>query len=484
MRLTIRQLFVFLLFIGIFLMTLRPIADPDFWWHLRTGELIVQTRAIPHIDPFSFTKTGTPWVAHEWLTELIIYGLYRLGGYALLILVFSIVITGAFLLTYLRTPSPARPYIAGFCLLLGALSTAPTWGVRPQMLSLLITSIFLYFLDVYIKQQKIKTLIWLPLITVVWVNLHAGYLLGLAVVAIYIAGWAIDILRTLIVEKRGPYKQELYPILNLCAALALCIPAALANPNGYRILLYPFETLTSPSMAQFIQEWFSPDFHQIIWQPLAVLILALIGAGMLGRKSLSPTKILLVVAFGYLALRSMRNVPLFAIVAAPVLAEQIDSLIHLSAGTGELPRPIRWFAGALLVLVLMITGLRFIQVARQQIKTEADAYPKQAVDWIAQNKPAGNLYDTYAWGGYLIWRLYPDYRVFIDGRADVYGDKFIYDYINIYRGQPGWDASLAAAEVNLVLIEPDSGLANAIEQSSGWRIAYQDKLSIVFERIP
>ncbi|TSA47964.1 MAG: hypothetical protein D4R46_00320, partial [Chloroflexi bacterium] len=143
MRLTIRQVFFILLFLGLFLMTLRPIADPDFWWHLRTGQLIVQTHAIPHTDPFSFTNSGKPWVAHEWLSELLMYVLYRLGSYGLLIFVFSLIITGAFLLAYLRSPQESLPYVAGFTLLLGAIATAPTWGARPQMISLFISSLFL-----------------------------------------------------------------------------------------------------------------------------------------------------------------------------------------------------------------------------------------------------------------------------------------------------------------------------------------------------
>ena len=104
MRLNLRQVFFLILILGLFLMTLRPIADPDFWWHLRTGQLIVQTHTIPHFDPFSFTNNGKPWVAHEWLSEVFMYSLYRIGGYGLLIFVFSIVICGAFILAYLRSP--------------------------------------------------------------------------------------------------------------------------------------------------------------------------------------------------------------------------------------------------------------------------------------------------------------------------------------------------------------------------------------------
>ena len=482
MHLTIRRVFFIFLFFSLFLMTLCPIADPDFWWHLRTGQLIVQTHAIPNIDPFSFTNSGKPWVAHEWLSELLIYGLYRLGSYGLLIFAFSLVITGAFLFAYLRSPQESRPYIAGFTLLLGAIATAPTWGARPQMLSLLITSLFLYLLDRYRKEDKLKYIIPLPWITLVWVNLHAEYFLGLAIVAIYIAGGLIDLLKTKLQKKESPNAPTLKSILTLCAVLGVSILATFANPNGLHILLYPFQTLTSQAMQQFIQEWFSPDFHHLEWQPLAWFILALIGAGMLAKKPISPTKILLTLFFGYAALRSMRHVPLFAIAAIPILAEQIDSLVRVRSEVIPPSWLRKWIVPILLVCIVLVVGLRFVQVVQGQSKSEAGTFPKAAVDWIAENQPEGNLFNSYNWGGYIIWRLYPQYPVYIDGRADVYGDKFLYAYMDVYRARPGWEQALDTQAVRLVLVEPESGLAGLLRQSSGWKIVYEDQLSVVFER--
>ncbi len=482
MRPTIRQVFFILLFLGLFLMTLYPIVDPDFWWHLRTGQLILQTHAIPHSDPFSFTNSGKPWVAHEWLSELFIYELYRLGSYGLLIFVFSLVITGAFLLAYLRSPQESRPYVAGFTLLLGAIATAPTWGARPQMISLFITSLFLYLLDRYRTERKLKYIIPLPLITLVWVNLHAGYFLGLAIVSIYIAGDLVDLLKAELQKTASLEAPTLKSILILCAVLGVSILATLANPNGLHILLYPFQTLTSPAMQQFIQEWFSPDFHQLEWQPLAWFILAFIGAGMLAKKPISPTKILLTLFFGYAALRSMRFVPLFAIAAIPILAEQVDSLVRIRFEVKPSRRLQKWIVPILLVCTVLVVGLRFVQVVQGQSKSEAGTFPKTAVDWIVKNQPEGNLFNSYGWGGYLIWRLYPQYPVYIDGRADVYGDKFIFAYMDVYRARPGWEQALDTQAVHLVLVEPESGLASALRQSSSWQVVYEDQISVVFAR--
>jgi hypothetical protein len=483
MRFTTRRIFFVVLFLGLFLMTLRPIADPDFWWHLRTGQLIFQTHAIPHTDPFSYTKTGAAWITHEWLSEMLIFGLFRLGGYGLLIFFFSILISAAFLFSYKRSPAETRPFVAGFVLVLAAISSAPTWGVRPQMISLFITSLFLFLLDAYRREGKYLFLIPLPVITLLWVNLHAGYLIGLALISIYILGGLIEIFLT---EFRNCEKTGNMPtiksILILVGFLVACILAALANPNGIKIIIYPFQTLVSPSMQQFIQEWFSPDFHQLIWQPFACLILALIGASMVSRKSVSPTNILLSLLLGYAALRSMRNIPLFTIAIIPVLSEQIGSLVKIPPERPAQSRMFRLLVPILLFCLVLVVSLRFVQVVRAQSRTEIENFPKAAVDWLLENKPQGNLFNSYSWGGYLIWRMYPEYRVYIDGRADLYGDKFIFDYTTVFRAEPGWENKLIGQAVKVVLIESDAPLSSMLRQSQGWQIAYTDRISTIFIR--
>lgn len=483
MRLTLRQVFFILLFLVLFLMTLYPITDPDFWWHLRTGQLILQTHAIPHTDPFSFTSIGKPWVAQEWLSEVFMFGLYRIGSYGLLIFVFSLIITGAFLLSYLRSPRKSRPYVAGFTLLLGAFATWPTWGVRPQMISLLLTSLFLYMLDRHQVEGKLKFIVPLPVIMLVWVNLHAGYILGLIIIAIYVAGSLIELLKEKLQKTKSLNALPLNSTLMLSATLGASILATLVNPNGLRILLYPFLSLTSQATQQFIQEWFSPDFHQLIWQPLAWFILAIIIAGMLRKQGISASKILLTLVFVYAALRSMRYVPLFAIVTIPILSEQIGSFFEIQPEVKKPSRQFNWLIPIVMVCSVAVISICFVHVVQQQPKSEAEDFPKAAVDWIAENHPEGNIFNSYYWGGYIIWRLYPQYQVYVDGRAfDVYGDKFLYDYMDIYRAQSNWEEALDKQAVRLVVVDPKSGLASALRQSSGWEIVYEDQLSVLFDK--
>jgi len=180
MKISLRNLFLIILFSSIFYLSLRPIIDQDFWWHLRTGQLMEQTKAILRVDPFSWTARGNPWITHEWLSELFIYQIFELGSYQLLTITFSLLITASLGFSYLRCPPESKPYVAGFSLLLVAIASGPLWGVRPQMITLLFTSLFLYLLDRYRRNGQLRTLTPIPLIMLLWVNLHAGYILGIA----------------------------------------------------------------------------------------------------------------------------------------------------------------------------------------------------------------------------------------------------------------------------------------------------------------
>jgi hypothetical protein len=484
MKLSIRRSFFILMLLGLFVMTIRPIADPDFWWHLKTGQIIIQNHSIPNTDPFSYTKAGQPWITHEWLSELIIYELFAVGNYWALILVFSIFITISFLLAYFRSPKGSRPYIAGFALLLGAISSAPTWGVRPQIFSLLLVSLFVLLIDRFINSGKLGFIYPLPLLMLLWVNLHAGYFLGLVVIGIFIFGCLGEIVLPEFFRDNHPgidiSANRL--LIVLLIVLGLSILAALANPNGIKIILYPFQTLTSPSMQKLIQEWMSPDFHQIIWQPFAWIILGLIGFGLLSKKRLRFTDILLITFFGYGALIAMRNEPFFAIVSIPILSNIVSDIVTVPVEKHSPQRLLNFTAPIIIIIAFAAIVFQFVRVVRSQRETEVKLFPQGAVTWLLSNKPQGNIFNKYSWGGFLIWKAYPEYRVFIDGRADVYGDAFIFNYINIYQAEPGWEQQLIDKNISVVLVDTNSPIANELKQSLTWKISYQDTLSTIFTR--
>jgi len=481
MRPTVAATFTILLFLGIFIIATKNVSDPDFWWHLRAGQYIVETRTIPHEDPsFSDTAHGREWVAEEWLSEVVFWKVFQLGGLPLLSLFFSVLITSAFALAYLR--SPAKPYLAGFATLLGALASLPILGVRPQMFTLLFLSVYVHILETFFVKPRWAILAGLPLVMLLWVNLHGGFFLGLAVMFGYLAGKGFELAFRIFPDDEAAPRYGPRDLWLLAAALAVCVAVVGVNPNGFRMLSYPFETLSNPAIQRYLVEWLSPDFHEAGWQPLLVLLFGLLGSGMYVRRRFSPTHIGLILTSGYAALRSVRNVPLFSLLAIPILAAQAEKLAPLHSSSQPAPRPIQWALGGVLLLALGATMVSVTTLLGRQSRLIQQANPVAAADWILENRPEGKIYNTYHWGGYLIWRLFPAYGVIVDGRSDLYSPEFIEEYVDTYYARPGWAEFLKRNDVRIVLIEPGSLLAAQLGQSPEWREVFADDLSILFEK--
>jgi hypothetical protein len=483
-------LLVIVIMAVIFTLAAQPITDPDFWWHLKTGQYIVETRTIPHTDIFSTLRFGSEWVAHEWLSETLIYGIFHALGYGGLIVVFSIVITAAFWIAYQRCRQLARhPYVSGLALLLGAAATMPTWGVRPQMFSLLFASIFISFLDRYSRREAMPWIWWLAPLMILWVNLHAGFALGLVLIVLTIAGLLLDWL----LLRKDSFANVWRRARPLCWLLIICVAAVLLNPNGRRIYSYPFETLSSQAMMQYIQEWRSPNFHNPLFQALALLLLATFSALALSNIRPRPGQMLLLAATAWATLRSARNVAFFALVATPLLAEHSWTFITSHRWgrwldkTEKRERDERSTSKIvlnvlLLMLALVVVTLGVGRAVKEQPVVEAQEFPAAAVDFIRERKPPQPIFNEYVWGGYLIWRLYPDYRVYIDGRADVNGDELMKEFLAVNDGKPAWRESLENRGIRTVLVKPDAALASLLRQDSGWRKVFEDKQAVIFVR--
>jgi hypothetical protein len=486
--LSTRRLLVFVLLAAIFTLTAGQITDPDFWWHLRTGQLIFETRAIPHTDIFSFTAQGKEWVTHEWLAEVLIYAVYKWSGWGGLVVSFSLLTTAALWVAYRRAATVApHPYVAGASLLVGALATAPMWGVRPQMISFLFTSIYVAVLGDYARGGGAKKLWRLVPLMLVWVNMHGGYALGLALVGLTGAGVVLDELMGERRERRLLCRQR--PLLLLFAACVLVVPL---NPNGLRMFSYPFETLNSHAMHAYIDEWLTPNFHLIISQPFALLLFATFAALALSPKKVRAGELLLLCVAAYAALRAWRNIPLFGLVAIPVLAEHAWQLLTSRAWWRWLTVAERRETGAkawvqlalnVLLLICLPAGLCVANVANvmaRQASVEAEKYPAAAVEFLRAHPESGAIYNEYGWGGYLIWKLYPQREVYIDGRADVYGDAFMEEALQTMAGERDWRAPLERYGVRTVMIKPNSPLASLLRQDAGWRSVYEDRQAVVF----
>ena len=474
-RLTFRQVFPLAFFLMIFALAVRQSAfiDPDLWWHLQTGQDIVAAKAIPQTDIYSFTKAGSEWVTHEWLSEVVIYAVYRVSGWAGLLAVFAGFVTAAFYLVYRRCPG--KPYIAALAILLAVSASSPLFGVRPQMITLLLASTFITFLTSYANDGKSTRLYWMAPLMLLWVNLHAGYALGLGLIGLYLI--------TLVLDR----KWNLIP--RLVIALIACAAVVPLNPNGFRMFSYPLETLRSPSMAAFIQEWASPNFHQPMFVPLALFLFLLVAVLASSSKRLRASEVFLLFVTGLAALRSARHIPIFALIAAPIFAQQLWELmlargweLRLNAPQGSEPRTAALFATLLLLAPAVLDIALIKHFVTNQAVYEAKNYPQAAVNFLESKQLPGPIYNRYGWGGYLIRRFHGGYPVYIDGRADVYGDKFMYEAFNTYDGGTGWFEPLDRLSIRTVLISPDAPLASLLRSDNQWQRVYEDDQAIIFTR--
>jgi hypothetical protein len=467
---TLRRLFVVILFGGIFVLAARNITDPDFWWHLRTGQYIVETRSVPHVDSYSFTRQGHRWVAHEWLSEILIYGLYRVAGWSGLIVGFATITVVTFLFLYLRCQG--QPYIAGILVLLGALASRPTWGVRPQSLSLLLASILLWLFESSVENRT--RLWWIVPMTLLWANLHAGYSLGIALMILWLLGSWLD-------QRLASHRSlDLASYLDAMAIVLLVSGlVVMLNPNGLRLYWYPLATLNSVAMQKHIVEWFSPDFHRGEYLPFLFLLLGAVAAPFLSGLHTSPRKLLLLCVSAYGALHSSRFIPVFVLIAIPILTEHAEAWLRSRQWTRFLSGASPITAGKALVnaLALVVLGtvtfLHVRTVIRYQPIAEGQTFPAAAVAFMKRNGTVSPMFNNYSWGGYLIWNL-PANRVFVDGRADVYGDDLMEHFFTTYTATGDWKHDLEQWKIASVLVPTNSPLATALALDHNWQAVFRD----------
>ena len=492
--LNIRRLAGIILFVAIFAMAARAPADTDTWWHLQAGRVTVTDGHILQTDVFSHTRQGQPWVNHSWLSQVILYLLFRSAGYAGLGVFQAVVVTVAFVFVYLQMEGDV--FSRAFILVLAAATSSVVWIARPQLLSFLLTAVLCYLLYLY-KWRSLNRLWLIPPLFVLWVNLHAGYALGFMVLVGFVAGEALNNL----LARLSPGEDPVLPGRDIGAVVLVAMISALAlvlNPNTTRMWTYYLDTVRIGVLQDFIQEWRSPDFHPLYAQSFIWLLLGTMAAMGLSRRRVDGTDLALVAGFAYAALLAGRNIGPFALVAAPALSRYAHSLLtqwgEAARARGWLgpPRPVGLFRSpgkavlnwVLLIGVLVAAGFKAAAPLRPDfnIAHERETLPLGAIEWIQEHRPTGPMFNSYNWGGYLIWHLWPDYQVFVDGRTDLYGDELLSQYLDVRAARPGFRQVLERYGIRLIVVESDSFLARFLKLDPDWELLYEDAVAVVYVR--
>ncbi len=454
-------------------------ADGDLSRHLTIGNVIFTTRQIPTRDLFSHTLPNAPVVLHEWLSQVVFAtanGVAGLNGVAWLT---ALVIAATYtILAYALRDAGVRALVT-----LGGAFTAFIAGAihalaRPHIFTTLFFAAFLFVIERYRRSGNVRLLFLLPPLMIVWANLHgAGLIFGLILIGLYIAGAVLERNRRSAIE--------------LSALWVFVLLASLVNPAGLQLLTHTSGFLGSRFILDITTEYQSPNFHAVNTWVFAVLIVASLAMGWRGTQKLAWTNLILLVSWTGFGLYTARNIPLYALVAIIVLAPVADTWIAEAApalnqfvsrfeANARLASGWIWAVAVAVVLIALEANGAKLDLWRKGNVLDANTFPIAAVDSIKSSPPEGNVFNDFNWGGYLLYRLYPDKKIFIDGFTDFYGEQLTREYLKVVDGTPGWEEILERRQVQWVIVPPTGSLADRLDHSAQWISRYKDKTAGVW----
>jgi hypothetical protein len=474
------------------------LADGDTGWHIRTGEWILANGRVPDRDLFSFTRPGESWFAWEWLWDVLFAWLHRHAGMEAVVLACILVLSATFALLFrLAWRAGGNVLVAAALTMVAAAGSSIHWLARPHLFTLLFLVLFYSQLEKARQGQPLR-LIALPALMLLWTNLHGGFFVGLLMIAAYAAGELAEALVRPGPEERRAALARSVPYL---AAGAACVLATFANPYSWRLHAHLARYLRESYHFRNIEEFLSVSFQHplaVYFEPLLLLGMAA-GLWHLCRGRL--TYAILIAGWTHLGLMSARNLPLFLIVAAPVIAAAMQEWLALLAGAnvaGWLRRAARGIGNAAysaamvervprlhlasIAALAAIASALYAPAAPSKFRASYDPsrYPEAALHLLRAPEFARSVFTTDDWGDYLIYRLHPGVQVFIDGRSDFYGPTFGERYLDVLKVRDGWEENLRRYGVDTVLLPVDTALAGALKQSARWRPVHQDGTAIVF----
>lgn len=481
----------------------RLLGDGDIGWHIRNGELILQTHAVTHADPFSSTMQGKPWYSWEWLYDAGIAAVHQWAGLNAVVFVSALIIAFTFALLFrLALARGGNVLVAALFLLLSFGASAIHLFARPHIISWLLLIVWFEILDRAEQSASgtDKRIFWLPLTMLIWVNVHGEFVLAFVLLGIYITSGVVTFFSH--PGQRESTRKRLWNLGTVAVASAL---ATFANPYGYRLHLHIYQYLSDRWLINHIDEFQSPNFHGWAQQSFVLLLLLVIFVLAFARhKKLRLSQLLVALFAVHGAFYAARNLPtscmLLTLIAAPLTSggtreKEVVSLFRekllrrfesFAERMGSLEMRLNWHAWPVVVTVCLLiacgNGGRFGHAQLMHAHFDSNRFPVAAADFISSQKIACPVFAPDAWGGYLIYRLGPATKVFVDDRHDLYGTAFLKNYVKVIDVSPGWRQVLDQAQLHWVLIQQGSSLAGILAQTSGWKNVYSDHTAQLFQR--
>lgn len=450
--------------------------DGDLGRHITIGSYILDKLSIPTYDIFSHTKLGEPLTPHEWLSQVVFAMAHKGLSLSGAVLVTAIVIAGAFSIVYYD--SVQRSEMPVFSLILTTLAAAAAsihWLARPHIFTFLFLALWAHLLEQFQQNKKIS--IWaFGSVMLLWANIHGAFIAGFVVLGAYIAGCIFDCF----LEKIWNWEK----IINWLKIGAFSFLVTLLNPDGIYLWKTSLGFVGNTYLVSHTAEYLSANFHmQGTWPFLAMLLLSTLILSF-KRYRLPTYQALLLAGWLIMALYSTRNIPLFVIVVAPILADilaktAIDPrwrVIEKNMLTIERSAHGILWPSVSIILAFVLSNTQAIQ---EYNAYDPSKFPVKAVDWMKENPQDGRMFNYFPWGGYLLYREWPHQMVFIDGQTDFYGEALTREYEQVISLADNWYEVFEKHQINIAIIPTDFPLEKALSEVYEWNILYKDDTSTI-----
>jgi tetratricopeptide (TPR) repeat protein len=474
-----------------FLLALEKVSESDMFWRLKTGEWILSHGAIPRTDPFSTTANGKPWLDREWLFQAAIYSVYTWGGFNAVVVAKAAIVflTGLVLFLACRRNGAGSP-LAALVVMATFVAARERLEVRPDVVMLLLAAVTVSLLEAA-RRGKPMWLLGLPLVQLLWVNVHPSFPLGLALVGIYGLVHGIEF----------SHRKQWRCVLLIAATFLLACAACLVNPFGIELVRHAMEQVRSSSSSGMIGEWqptrllllTEPNwalttFWWLFWVNPGVLIALLA----IKRREFPWAHALVVAGMSVLALRASQFTALYAIVTAPILAHGLAVIRARLAGKehsdwGEAAARVPAGMAAAFLIFVVVTGRWAVaenRLPKFGVGVDESVVPMRALSMMAKLPVGLNVFNTFLSGGPLLWKVYPQWRPFCDGRANLYGGDFADRYRRAMSDPTDWEAWMREQSVSVAYIQygaaTDRTLLQYLVKSRVWDLLYFDHAACIF----
>lgn len=473
----------------------RLLNDAGVGWHIRTGQFILNTHGIPRVDPFS-SQAGKPWIAWEWLYDAAVGLLESKLGLNGVVWFTAVIIAAVFAWTFKLTLLRGTNLVIALVLTLLAISASMIhFLTRPHVVSWFFALAWFWILDSTESRSLLdrnglsrRWLWFLPLSTLIWVNVHGGFLLGFALLTIFWLASLWTWLRTK--ENRieesfqkiaaGKRARELTVIGIISAA------ATFVNPYGWKLHEHILSYLSNRFLMGHIDEFQSPNFHGVAQRCFLILLLISIAAIAVRRRQLRASELLVVLLAVYAALYAARNIPISSILLVLIVGPRLCStrgsaFVQRMSAINSGARGHLWpIAASIVVFLIAVNGGRLGSQQVLNAHFDAGRMPVEAVNYLEQGGIKSPIFGPDYWGGYLIYRLYPHTKVVIDDRHDFYGEAFLREYLKAIHLEAGWDLFLKNHEAACLVLPQNSPLTQILLQTPGWSSIYADPTAVIF----